>query len=131
MLQEISSEKISLDSSLETVERIASLQYTALGEIYGINLVQIEHGLKWAMEQLLLEEIPKEDVRKYIPYLLGSEKATIGVIAEKTALALSIKVSEKKLTLREAEKEYLSKYKNLNYAYGAVKKNGSSPNFVI
>ncbi|WP_207559104.1 hypothetical protein, partial [Geobacillus thermoleovorans] len=52
MLQEISSEKISLDSSLETVERIASLQYTALGEIYGINLVQIEHGLKWAMEQL-------------------------------------------------------------------------------
>ncbi|GAJ59913.1 hypothetical protein B23_3139 [Geobacillus thermoleovorans B23] len=123
MLQEISSEKISLDSSLETVERIASLQYTALGEIYGINLVQIEHGLKWAMEQLLLEEIPKEDVRKYIPYLLGSEKATIGVIAEKTALALSIKVSEKKLTLREAEKEYLSKYKNLNYAYGAVKKN--------
>ncbi len=106
----------------ELAQLILTLHYTALSEIYGVNLVQIEHALLWAIRQHIERntKLPTEQTDIQVAQLIRTGQHTIAVQEELDALGLSLKVSTGAMDLAQAIADYSSRYGSVRFAYGAI-----------
>jgi phosphohistidine swiveling domain-containing protein/molybdopterin-guanine dinucleotide biosynthesis protein A len=86
------------------------LQYTALDNIYAINLVQFEHAINYA-----LTKNPDFSINKALPV----QELSVAGKEELKLLRLSVKVSKKEMSIEEAEKNYNAEFEGAHNAYGA------------
>lgn len=104
-------ESFQYDDVERTFWLLLKLHSTALGEIYGINLVQIEHALEWALTH-----------DKNIASDFASSLRTIDTIVvqeKRYALMLSLNVDEKIMSIQQAVEDYVHKFGSVSCAYGA------------
>lgn len=122
LLNDIKNKQLS-DNNKELFHKLMDLHYIALGEIYGINLVQIEHALAWSLKKHLNEQFDLEKHNEILPMLIELEEHTVCVEEEIVSLKLSIDVSKKLIKDEEAKNEYDDKFSKVRFAYGAVNNN--------
>lgn len=110
-------------SNVDLAVLLIDSHYLPLGEIYKVNLVQIEKSLNYALVELLkAENIQIDQVNNIISAGIFSEVETFGVRAEKELLEKILEVNiynnDKTINFSDFEKIYeLNKYKYT--AYGA------------
>ncbi|MEO2248516.1 PEP/pyruvate-binding domain-containing protein [Staphylococcus saprophyticus] len=93
---------------------LQELHYTALGEIYGINLVQVEEGINYALNKFCNEKkIDFIDLDAFHKFSINTE----GVKANNYLRKLKEIYKDKKII----KKKYLEKYGHLENAYGTMK----------
>lgn len=102
------------------IYKLMDLHYTSLGQIYGINLVQIEQALEYGIGKYLKDRYNVEKCDLILSGLLNPKEYTTAVKLEIDALELSIKVTEKLIDEDEAEKTYDKKYGNIKNGYGTI-----------
>lgn len=103
---------------------LSKLHFLALDKIYAINLVQFEHALGYAIDQLLGDQ--KEELDR----LLKSTSLTVSGQEELKALQLSILVSEKQMSVEEAAEIHKKEFSSVNLAYGATQGQTDSDSYL-
>lgn len=105
------------EKSLEELGKLLiDLHFSALNNIYKVNLVQIEQGLFYALTERLKEKYGL-DYKKYIAKYIDTGHSDVSE-ADNFLIIESMKVSNNLITIDEAVSNYLSKYKDISYAYG-------------
>lgn len=99
---------------------ICDLHYIALGEIYGVNLVQLETAISWAIRKYLEDWVRPEEIEEVVSKAIKSEKHTVSIKEQLLALSLSLEVTYGNLSLDDAINEYTKEFGNIQYAYGTV-----------
>lgn len=116
-------ENLKNDSARSLVDSLIEIQYLALSEIYGINLVQIEEGLYYAIKKFIKSE--KISFNEF-DWLLGDAHSVLtNAIEFKKSLIEDQKNG--KISLTDAKSKYISRYGSLGLAYGDVE---NSSNFL-
>ena len=106
--------------AMELAQQFVDLHYTALGEIYGINLVQLEHAICWAIKQHLIHTLGRSDWESLLPYLIKANESTVAVLEEMEILRYSIGVSTGELSLEQANDRYSKEFGHVHFAYGSL-----------
>ena len=96
----------------ECYQALSHLHFLALGEIYGINLVQIEHALSWAISRHFKGNM--SDFSVYPTFKWESQQTKM----EKSVLEGSLKLAEDKENLGDLVYEIAGIYGNFKNAYG-------------
>ena len=105
------------EKSLEELGKLLiDLHFSALNNIYKVNLVQIEQGLFYALTERLKEKYGL-DYKKYIAKYIDTGHSDVSE-ADNFLIFESMKISNNLITIEEAVSNYLSKYKDISYAYG-------------
>lgn len=111
-------EDVPAKSAIEAFEQLVDLQAAALDQIYGINLVQIEHAVQFALRELVKLEYPSESADVVIAEICRASEHTMAVSEE--ILLLKAYIFEEDLNLRKQfELEFKSSFVHLYSAYGA------------
>lgn len=115
-------ESLPLKASIENILMgLSDLHYTSLGEVYGINLVQIEHAIEWAIKKHLLQlkNVDLNQISKCTSQLMSHNDLTISALEEIDSLTLSLQVDKAELTEEEATKQYKLKHQYTFNGYGS------------
>lgn len=129
LLRKIKSINLKSLSKIELGLLLIDFHYTVLSEIYGINLVQIEHALNYAIDKLCAKYFKNPVKRKnIISTLLFTKEPTIGVTERNEFYEILIdglsnnisyiKLSDKNFVLYRIKKHF-KKYRYIHAAYGA------------
>ena len=123
LLKSIAQRDLNSDSPKILCHTLIKLHFCALNEIYGINLVQIEEGLHYAIKKFLQSE--QNFGTDAFNWLLGDSHSILT-----DAIELKVSLSEKKrkglITNKEAEQIYTNQYGGLETAYGNFKEKNSN-----
>lgn len=100
---------------------LIDLHYLSLGEIYRVNLVQVEHALNFAILEGLKKFFKDANERNNaLSYLIFSGDPTVAKIEEDEFVRLAIKGSQSDSSLDEEVEEHYTKYSFVHSAYGAT-----------
>lgn len=117
ILKDLSTENyIEVKSKEELYYLLLELHYISLGEIYGINLVQIEHGINWALSEYCTKyNINLSD----LDGLYGKNQKTIGVEADLYLTELALKVKKNEISINSAIEYYTERFGHITNGYGS------------
>jgi phosphohistidine swiveling domain-containing protein len=104
--------KINSFSAKECYQALSHLHFLALGEIYGINLVQIEHALSWAISRHFMGNAT--DFSVYPTFKWESQKKKM----KKSIIEYSLKLAKDKGNLDYLVDEITEIYGHFKNAYG-------------
>jgi phosphohistidine swiveling domain-containing protein len=104
---------LSASSEEELYALLSKLHYLALGDIYGINLVQIEHGLNWAISRHLPNHA--EDFSILPTFEWDSQLKLL----EKGLIEASLQITEENRPLGNAYEELCLRFGHFRNGYGS------------
>jgi len=124
LLERLLTEPLPADG-MEVAQLLMHIHYTSLSEIYGINLVQIEHALTWAIRTGLESHYGRAAAEHLMPQLIIADEPTASSLEEHELLRLAHAITCGSLDLDQAVNIYNENFGGLYQAYGAV--DGVSP----
>ncbi|RIO22484.1 hypothetical protein, partial [Staphylococcus saprophyticus] len=115
LIERLENENLLINSSSTSLFfLLQELHYTALGEIYGINLVQVEEGINYALNKYCNEKnIDFKDLEAFHKFSIKTE----GVQANNYLKKLKKMYKDERII----KQKYLEKYEYLENAYGTIK----------
>lgn len=122
-LTKLKSENLKSVSGIKLGLYLIDLQYFALGEIYRVNLVQIEHALNYAVDEELKSLVSEKDYEQMKSILITAEKPTFATREEIDLYKVSKKLKSMETNkhaqmAKDFAKEFYHKYGYAHSAYG-------------